>query len=187
MSDFISALQELGEGIVSLFITAEEIVFFAGIAVGAIAMFFLLSYIFQVVACWRIFKKAGQGGWKSLIPVYSSYIRYQITWRPLWFWLSGLVMISAIVLRGSFPSSSVTGAVAPVLGIAGGLIYAASLYHTARAFGHGILFALGLLLFYPLFILILGLGGSEYQGPWHGRKPKTEAPSPEPAGASTPE
>lgn len=48
--------------------------------------------------------------------------------------------------------------------IAGAVLGAIAMYRLARAFGHGVPFALGLILFQPLFIMILGFGASAYQG-----------------------
>ena len=35
----------------------------------------------HVVGAWRIFTKAGVSGWKSIIPIYSTYISYKISWK----------------------------------------------------------------------------------------------------------
>lgn len=34
--------------------------------------------VLEVVAYWKLFEKAGEEGWKSLIPVYSGYMIYKI-------------------------------------------------------------------------------------------------------------
>jgi len=147
-----------------LIIAGETLVLGAGAILGALAMFFLMWYVFEVVADWRIFQKAGQGGWKSLIPVYSNYIRCKISWRPLWFWVSAALFAASVAL-GCFTGKSVVldGLALAVTGISV-LIRVAGLYHLARAFDRGVAFTAGLVLFRPLFILILGLGGSEYRG-----------------------
>lgn len=43
--------------------------------------------IFMVVCEWRIYKKAGEKGWKSLIPLYNTYTLYKIVWGNGWYML----------------------------------------------------------------------------------------------------
>jgi hypothetical protein len=45
--------------------------------------------IFALVCFWRIFSKAGRGGWKSVVPVYNGIVLLRIVGRPLW-WLAPL-------------------------------------------------------------------------------------------------
>lgn len=145
-------------------VTAELAVVVVSAVLGALAMFFVICYLLDVAACWRIFRKAGQRGWKSLVPVYSSFVRYQISWRPLWFWVSAALLIVSFALGHYSGENVVLDGVAIVVGAAGWLVRMAAQWHLARAFGRGPLFSLGMILFPPLFNLILGLGGSEYQG-----------------------
>ena len=60
-------------------------------AIGAYYIFFIALMVFIIVCNWRIFQKAGHAGWKSIIPVYGSYIDYDISW-------SGAVFIFTIIL-----------------------------------------------------------------------------------------
>ena len=39
----------------------------------AYALFAFIFYILQVIAYWKIFTKAGEEGWKSIIPIYNSF------------------------------------------------------------------------------------------------------------------
>lgn len=155
----------------SALVTAEAVVVIVSAILGALAMFFVLSYLLEVAACWRVFEKAGQHGWKSLIPVYSSYIRYCLAWRPLWFWVSGALLVGTFALGAAPVEESVKSTVSFVLGTAGTLIHLASSFRLGRVFGRGALFSLALALFPPLFTLILGFGGSQYQG---GARPASQ-------------
>lgn len=38
----------------------------------------LIAYILQVLAWWRLFEKAGEEGWKSLIPIYNVWVAFKI-------------------------------------------------------------------------------------------------------------
>lgn len=160
MAYVLDLLQQAGEAL----ITAEVVVVAVSAVLGALAMFFVMGYILEVAACWRVFQKAGEGGWKSLIPVYSNYVRYRISWHPLWFWVSALLLIASTVLGCFSGRNVVLDGASITVGAAGGLIHMASRWNLARAFGRGPLFAVGMILLPPLFTLILGLGGSEYQG-----------------------
>lgn len=104
---------------------------------------YLLGIVFSlliVISLWKIFQKAGEAGWKSIIPIYNLYIEYKITWGTGWLFLLMFV---------------------PVVGA---IMYVMTAYRLAKVFGKGILFALGLILFPYLFQLILGFGNARYQG-----------------------
>lgn len=58
MAFVLDLLRQAGD----VLITAELAVVVVSAILGALAMFFVMCYIFEVVACWRVFKKAGQGG-----------------------------------------------------------------------------------------------------------------------------
>ena len=111
--------------------------------------------IMVITARWRIFTKADEPGWASLIPFYGSYVQYQITWSTTVFWVELAVYAATIFI--------------PVFGLISWLILSIiglmSLYKMSTAFGHGLGFALGLLFLQPVFLIFLGFGKSEYEGP----------------------
>lgn len=41
--------------------------------------------VFMIICVWKIFKKAGKGGWESIIPVYNFIVMLQITELPMWY------------------------------------------------------------------------------------------------------
>ena len=43
-------------------------------AVGVIAL--------MIAAQWRLFTKAGEPGWKSIVPIYGAYTLYKLVWTP---------------------------------------------------------------------------------------------------------
>ncbi len=120
-------------------------------------------YILQIIACWRIFTKGGERGWKSLIPIYSTYIQYKLTWNSQWF----LVTLICVTLNLVFSNSTnMAGAmVSSIASIVALFVHAISYFKLSQAFGHGIGFGIGLIFLNPIFMLILGFGESEYQGP----------------------
>ena len=42
-------------------------------SLGSILILVIGWYILQVVAYWQIFEKAGEPGWKAIIPCYNTY------------------------------------------------------------------------------------------------------------------
>ncbi|PYI95331.1 MAG: signal peptidase I [Verrucomicrobia bacterium] len=54
----------------------------------------LLIALLVIVATWKVFTKAGQPGWASIIPIYNLYIWCKIVGRP-WWWI--LLMLIPLV------------------------------------------------------------------------------------------
>ena len=55
-----------------------------GVVYGAAA---LIWFALTILANWLMFMKAGEAGWKSIIPVYNTYTAYKIAWTPNMFWI----------------------------------------------------------------------------------------------------
>ncbi len=100
----------------------------------------IIVAVLLIVACWRIFEKAGEKGWKAIIPFYDMYIACKIALGNGWFFLLFFV---------------------PFVDFFFGIYFN---YKLSKAFGHGIPFTIGLVLIPNLFTLILGFGKSEYHG-----------------------
>lgn len=100
----------------------------------------LIIGIFTIIAAWKMFEKANQKGWKSLIPFYNLYVEFEIAGLNGWLFLLLLVPIANIVIA---------------------IILAD---HLAKSFGRGIGYTLGLLFLPTIFQLILGFGNDKYVG-----------------------
>lgn len=96
--------------------------------------------ILLLAAMWRIFTKAGEAGWKSLIPIWNLIVLLRIAGRPAWWVILLLVPFVNIVVL---------------------IIMYVDL---AKAFGKGIGFALGLLLLGFIFLPLLAFGDAQYRG-----------------------
>ena len=107
----------------------------------AVSIISLIVGIISIVAMWKIFTKAGEAGWKSIIPIYNTVILFKIAGISPW-WVLGYL-----------------AAVFVALGIT---IYA--MINLAKAFGKSGAFAAGLVLLSTIFYCILGFGSAEYQG-----------------------
>jgi hypothetical protein len=107
-------------------------------------IFGLLVALVLIVAMWKVFTKAGQPGWASIIPIYNLYIWCKIVGRP-WWWI--LLMLIPFV----------NFIVCIILCI-----------DLAKSFGKGVGFGIGLALLGIIFFPILGFGSAQYQGPAAG-------------------
>ncbi len=135
-------------------------------AMVTMSVMILALYVITVIAYWQIFKKAGEKGWKSLIPLYNSYIMYKIAWKTSMFWIViALGVIYSILFGISYSSgSAIVSVLAYVVDIAVVVIGIMALHKLSKAFGHGAGFTVGLVLLSPIFILILAFGSSQYVG-----------------------
>ena len=98
--------------------------------------------VFMIAAMWRIFEKAGQEGWKCIIPFYNFYILLQIVGKPGW-WLAMLFI--------------------PIVNY----VYIIWTYNMlSKSFGKEESFTVGLVLLGIIFFPILGFGGATYLGPY---------------------
>lgn len=128
---------------------------------AAYAVVVIIFYILQVVAYWKIFTKAGEAGWKSLVPVYNTYVQYRLTWEAKYFWIALALAVVGGLLKAV---GGIVGAVGSLAVLGAGIMNIVGFYKLACAFGHGAGFTVGLIFLNPIFMLILGLGKSEYQG-----------------------
>lgn len=135
-------------------------------AMVTISVVVVVLYVITVIAYWQIFKKAGEKGWKSLIPAYNSYIMYKISWKTSMFWIEIALGVLYSILYGiSYSSgSAVLSVLAYIVYIAVIVIGIMVLHKLSKAFGHGVGFTVGLVLLCPIFILILAFGSSQYVG-----------------------
>ncbi|MGI9018289.1 MAG: DUF5684 domain-containing protein [Euzebya sp.] len=104
-------------------------------------IFYLVIIVFMVATAWKLFTKAGEDGWKVLVPVYNYWVWAEINGRPGWWGLLLLVPLVNIVI---------------------GIILAID---TAKSFGKDTPFAIGLILLSIVFYPILAFGDARYLGP----------------------
>ena len=99
----------------------------------------LILTVLSIVGMWLLFRKAHKAGWRSLVPILNVYTLVQIGDG------AGLKFLLFFI---------------PVVNV---IYYVIFSFRLARSFGKGTLFAIGLILFPPLFILVLGLGSARYK------------------------
>lgn len=96
--------------------------------------------VLLIIATWKMYEKAGEPGWASIVPFYSSYIFYKIATGHGWAFLLTFIPCVGLIYQ----------------------IYAT--YKLAQKFGKGIGFTLGLLFVPFVFFPMLGFDDSEYDG-----------------------
>lgn len=142
-----------------------------GSFIGPIVATLLSGVILTYCIRWFIFVKAGQKGWKALIPFYSDYITYKIAWDGRIYLATLIASIASTVL------GSIFGLIHPALGMFFSIVLStvataakaiADLilnFKLARAFGKSDYFFVGLYFLNNVFTAILAFGECEYQGP----------------------
>lgn len=105
---------------------------------GGVLFLELIFLVLAIVGVWRIFTKAGEAGWKAIIPIYNYYVMCKIVGRPGWWCILFLIPLVNIVALAVISND------------------------LSKAFGHGVGYALGLFFLPFIFLPILGLGSSQY-------------------------
>ncbi len=108
---------------------------------GIIVIIYLAIIVAVIAGWWKIFTKAGEAGWKVLIPIYNIIVTLRIVGRETWWVILYFIPIVGLI-------------VAIVVGI-----------DLAKSFGRGTGFGVGLALLNPIFAPILGFGSDTYKGP----------------------
>lgn len=124
-------LQEEGEG---------PGILAAGIGL-VFGLFGLAFSVFMIVCVWKVFSKAGQPGWASIVPIYNAVVMLNIVGRPIWWLVLFLI---------------------PFVNIGVGIVLCID---TAKVFGKGPGFGVGLLLLPFIFYPMLAFGDAQYRQP----------------------
>jgi len=112
----------------------------AGIGMG-VMLFYSALIVVMLISCWKIYTKAGQEGWKAIIPVYNLVVLLEIIGKPLW-WLVLLFV--------------------PFVNI---VVYIMVTNELSKVFNKGVGTTIGLLFLPIVFFPILGFGDAKYSKP----------------------
>ncbi|MGN0308947.1 MAG: DUF5684 domain-containing protein [Lachnospiraceae bacterium] len=126
---------------------------------GVVIVIGFIIWILTIIARWRIFEKAGEAGWKSIIPFYSDYIMYKFCWDVKFFWITLGISIASMIF-----STMEIGFLVMLCYIALIVITVMMYNKLSISFGQGTAFTVGLVLLNTIFLLILGFGSAQYQG-----------------------
>ena len=111
-------------------------------------IFMIVAFVIlavQIIAMWKLFTKAGQKGWKSIIPIYNMVILFKIAKMSPWLLLLYLATFIPVV--------------GWIVIIALNAYFA---YKLAKAFGKDGGYAVGIFFLPVIFYMILAFGKAEY-------------------------
>ncbi len=109
-------------------------------------MFFLGIIVLYMAATWKVFSKAGQPGWASVIPVYNLYTMLKLAGKPGW-WIILMIIPGLNIIFGIWTLNMIS-----------------------KSFGKDEGFTMGMVFLAPIFWPILGFGDAEYIGPYGDRQ-----------------
>ncbi len=109
-------------------------------------LIFLLIVILLIVSNWKIYEKANEPGWASIIPIYNSLVLFKIIGKPWWWLILMFVPYINIVI----------------------IVWATNLL--SKKFGKDEGFTLGLIFLPFIFLPILAFGDSRYQAGTKAKK-----------------
>ena len=141
-------------------ILAGGIVFLAGLFAAIFALG-VIRYLLKSIGYSKMYRKAGEAGWKAFIPVYHTYNNYKISWNGKMFFLSAALYILLTAISNSAMLSLQLAAAAA--GIALIVVDAKQNIKMAKFFGKGNGTGIALMFFPGITSMILGLGKAEFQ------------------------
>lgn len=141
-----------------------------GFGLCAMVVGFIIVFVL-VVTNWRIYTKAGQPGWASIVPIYNLFVMMDIIRKPRSWALIILVLgIIGSILTAMQPAAGSDKDPNLMISLIQIVVSLVSIYYSvrllrelARVFGHGVGFTLGLLFLPIIFYPVLAFGGSQYQ------------------------
>ena len=129
----------------------------------------LIIYIFLLpfIASWKLFKKVGIPGWKSLIPVYNSYLVFKICGMFGFCFIPNYVYNIIYLIYDDIEKIPkellIVFVISLIFAIIINVIRGIKL---SKAFNKGKVFMIGLILLPEIFEIILGMDRSKYNGPY---------------------
>lgn len=111
-----------------------------GLFGGFLGLVWLVIAVLVIVGIWKVFTKAGQPGWASIVPIYNLVVLMKIAGKPLWW-----ILLCFIPLVNLITIILVSIAV-------------------AEKFGKGAGYGLGLTFLGFIFYPMLGFGDARYRG-----------------------
>ena len=121
-----------GDPTIEALLSPEGLIFWVAL------LFNMLIGLILVIAQWKLFVKAGQPGWATLVPIYNLIVMMEIAGKPGWW-----------VLMMFIPFVNIIFSIMMTMAL-------------ARNFGQSDGFGIGMILLPIVFFPILGFGDSKY-------------------------
>ena len=141
-------------------ILAGGLILVAGIFAAIMALG-VIRYLLTAIGYSKMYRKAGEAGWKAFIPVYNTYNNYKISWTGKFFFLSAALYILVTALSNSAMLAAQLAVIAA--GIALMVVTVKQNVKMAKLFGKGTGTGIALIFFPGITSLILGLGKAEFR------------------------
>ena len=142
-------------------ILAGGLLFVAGIFAAVMALG-VIRYLLTAIGYSKMYRKAGEAGWKAFIPVYNTYTNYKIAMSAKFFFLyAALNILFAAIANSTGIALQLAAAAA---GIALIVVDVKRNVKMAKLFGKNAGTGIALIFFPGITSQILGLGKAEYQG-----------------------
>lgn len=122
----------------------------------------ILWYFISAIGYYKMFKKAGESGWKAFIPYLSDYVCFKISYNIKSFWI---YLVGALIIQFfSEPTNTFAKLFVMVLAIITLVMLIKMKLRLAKSFGKSTIWGI-LLIFFPFITsLILGFGNAQYIG-----------------------
>ena len=155
MNEMIAAIEAMDPEIL-----AGGLVFLASVFV-ATAIIGVVRYLLKAIGYSKMYRKAGEAGWKAFIPVYNTYNNYKISWNGKFFFLyAALYVLFSAICNSTHAALQLAAAAA---GIALIVVDVKQNLKMAKRFGKGTGTGIALIFFPGITSLILGMGKAEFQ------------------------
>lgn len=106
-----------------------------------LALIAVVVLIVELAALWRIFRKAGEPGWASLVPLYNLIVLLRITgvsvWQIIYLFIPPLQVVLLVTLA----------------------------FALSHSFQKNLLYAFAMIFFFPILVPVLAFGNACYLGP----------------------
>ena len=135
-----------------------------GAIVGVVVVITIIWFILQVIADWKIFTKAGQAGWKSIIPIYNYYVEYDLCWNGAYGLLYAVLLYVVNMIYSKQNMANWLVIIGGILCIGLIVLHIKESLNLAKSFGKGTGFGVCLILFGPIARMVLGFGKAQYVG-----------------------
>ena len=155
MNEMMATLEAMDPEIV-----VGGLILVAGIFAAIMALG-VIRYLLTAIGYSKMYRKAGEAGWKAFIPVYHTYNNYKISWTGKFFFLSAALYILVTALSNSAMLAAQLAVIAA--GIALMVVTIKQNVKMAKLFGKGAGTGIALIFFPGITSLILGLGKAKFQ------------------------
>lgn len=159
----------LHEWAISIWLTDDQatmlVGFLVGFGLGGLLVMLVISIILGIlgiIALWKAFSRAWEGGWKAIIPIYNTYIMYKLAGMKNWFWYLILIIVAFAIASACLPDyedilTYISETICGIISIVATFLF-------ARKYTWGVFASILFVLFNPICILFLGFGNYPYQG-----------------------